>query len=67
MMTETDALRMYADMVQAIGEEGPAKVESIILSLGRTDMSVLCAFLFTRALTLDMEKFTVQGGPDEAT
>ena len=65
MMTEQDALRMYADMVQTIGEEGPEKVESMILRLGRTDMSVLCSFLFVRALTLDMEKFKVQGGPDE--
>jgi len=54
-MTEEEAKNMYADMMIGFAEEGPEKVSSMILRLGRTDMHVLCSYLFIRSLDSDMQ------------
>lgn len=53
MLTEQQCKNMYAAMVMAYAED-PKNTESMILALGRTDMHVLCGYLFTRALEGDL-------------
>lgn len=53
MLTEQQCKEMYADMILAYAED-PKKTESMILALGRTDMHILCAYLFVRALEGDL-------------
>ena len=54
-MTESEAKEMYIKMIHAYANEGPKKIESMILSLGRTDMQVLCAYLFARGLKVELD------------
>ena len=63
-MTEAEAKNMYADMIEAYAEKGAPGVESMILALGRTDMHVLCAYLFVRSLDVDMAKYAKGGVPE---
>lgn len=52
--TKKQSQELYIEMMTGFANEGPAKVESMILRMGRTDMHQFCAYLFIRSLETDL-------------
>ena len=60
-MTEEDAKETYIEMIEMMAtDDGPQKVTNLIMRLGRTDMSVLCTYIFVRGLNAELTLNTLK-------